>query len=243
MTWLRSRIFDLFFVLWSLPFVPLMLWPMLRPDPALVRRLSRLWSHGVLLLLRAIVGIRHREIGAENKPAGPALYLCNHQSAFEALMFNTFVPDIAIVLRENLYRIPFFGWYLRHSPMIAIDRAGSASAMRQMMKEAKAAVAEGRSVLIFPEGTRRPPHDRAGFRGGAAAVYRVLDVPVVPVATNAGLFWIDKGRLKRPGTITTSYLPPVPPGGDTKAFLAEMERLIYAERDRLVREAEAGRLP
>ncbi|QIB34952.1 lysophospholipid acyltransferase family protein [Ancylobacter pratisalsi] len=235
---LRSSVFVLLLVLWTVIFAPLVPWFMLRKNPRTTRRVSRFWADGVVRILR-LVGLAYRIIGEENRPAGPALYVANHQSAFETIAATVLVPDVAIVLKEELYRIPIFGWFLKNSPMIAIDRAGGASSMKKMFREARAASEDGRSLLIFPEGTRRPVDERGEFQRGVVLLYKALGLPVVPMVNNAGLFWPARTFAIKPGEITVSILPSLPPGLPDAEFLARITDTIYAERDRLVAEALA----
>lgn len=235
---LRSSAFLLLLVLWTLLLAATIPYYALRNAPKATRRFSRFWVGGVLAILR-LVGLSYRTTGEANRPAEPALYVGNHQSAFETIAAAALVPDVAIVLKEELYRIPVFGWFLRRSPMIAIDRAGGASSMKKMFREAREASEQGRSLLIFPEGTRRAVDERADFHRGVLLLYKALDLPVVPMVNNAGLFWPARSFAIRPGTITVSYLPPIPPGLPDREFMARLGEAIYQERDRLV--AEAGK--
>lgn len=234
---LRSAVFLPLLFLWTAVFLPLMPLAAYKNDPATTRRMARIWGRGVLAVLRTIGGLDHREIGLENKPSTPALYVSNHQSAWETIAFSTLLPDVAVVLKEELYKIPVFGWFLRRSPMIAIDRAGGGSAMKKMYREARASVADGRSLLIFPEGTRRQPDEYGEFHRGVLLLYKAADLPVIPVAHNAGLFWIARSFKIWPGIITVSYLPAIPPGLPDDEFMSRVQNAIYAERDRLVAQA------
>lgn len=174
-----------------------------------MRRYAVAWAGLGLLLSHQILGIRLRIEG--ERAEGPALYAVKHQSMLETLAMATMLNAPAIVMKQELARIPFWGWAARQYGVIVIDRAGSATALRQMMREARAAKAEGRSVIIFPEGTRVPPGDTPPLRAGFAGLYRALALPVVPVAMNAGLVWPREGP-KRPGTVTFRFGEQVPPG-------------------------------
>jgi 1-acyl-sn-glycerol-3-phosphate acyltransferase len=121
--------------------------------------------------------------------------------------------------------------------MIAVDRGAGASALKSMVKGAQARAREGRKIVIFPQGTRTAPGDKRPYYPGVAALYSQLDLPVVPVALNSGLFWRRRAFTKLPGTIVVEYLPPIPPGMKRAAFMAELERRIEEASDRLAREA------
>jgi 1-acyl-sn-glycerol-3-phosphate acyltransferase len=128
------------------------------------------------------------------------------------------------VLKRELLRIPFYGWFLWKATAIPIDRTAGASAMRKMGQAAKAVLADGRPILIFPEGTRKKPGDAPDYKPGVAGLYGMLDVPCVPVALNSGAYWT--GFTKRPGTIVLEFLPPIPPGLKRAAFMAMLETRI-----------------
>jgi len=233
----RSLLFDLAFWSWTtvvlllaLPVAPFM-------SAAAMRRFAAFWMTGVHFLLRTIVGIRHRIVGLERLPPGPVIIASKHQSAWETLVFHTIRPDCVIGLKHELTRIPVFGWYLRIAGNITIDRGGSARALRSLTKGAKAAVAEGLSVLIFPEGTRTAPGAPPDYKPGVAAVYAACGVPCVPVALNSGIYWgRGSGGRKRPGTITLEFLESIPPGMPRKLFMAELQKRIELATARLIDE-------
>ena len=133
-----------------------------------IRAATRPWARGILFGLRTICGLSYVEEGRERIPAEPCLIVANHQSAWETLAFLILVPDVAIVAKRELVAIPVVGWFLRRSPMIIIDRANGTQALRTMIDESRAAIAEGRSVLIFPEGTRGPSGSRCSSNAASS---------------------------------------------------------------------------
>jgi 1-acyl-sn-glycerol-3-phosphate acyltransferase len=206
----RSLLFDLVLVLWTALFalgIPV-LWACGSPRRG-IRWATRQWVRGMLLALRHIVGLTHVEIGRENVPLEPCLIVSNHQSAWETLAYLLLFPDVAIIAKQELLSIPVFGWYLRHSPMIIIDRETGTKALRSMVEESRTALSQGRSVLIFPEGTRKAPDEPVTFKRGVEMLYARLGVPVLPVAINAGRFWGSGSGYKQPGRITVSILAPI----------------------------------
>jgi 1-acyl-sn-glycerol-3-phosphate acyltransferase len=158
---------------------------------------------------RALLGISSRIEGARAR--GPALYAAKHQSMFETLELCLMLDAPAVVMKRELAAIPIWGWAARRYGVIVVDRAGSASALREMMREAKAALDQGRSIVIFPEGTRVRPGEQPELRAGFAGLYRALGVPVVPVALDSGRVWPRSGP-KRAGVVTFRFGAPVPPG-------------------------------
>ena len=233
---LRALLFNVLFYLWTavtclvvLPAFPLL-------SPAGMRRVARFWERGILVLLKVVVGLDYEVRGREHLPREPVIIASKHQSAWETLVFHVLVPELAVGLKEELTRIPVFGWYLMRAQNIRIDRGAAAKAIRSLVEGAKAATANGLSVLIFPEGTRRAPDDPPAYKPGVAALYAALKLPVVPVALNSGLFWRRRGFLKYPGRVVVEFLEPIPPGLDRKIFMQILEERIETATARLVAE-------
>jgi 1-acyl-sn-glycerol-3-phosphate acyltransferase len=200
---------------------------------------ARLWVAFVLWWLRVTCRLDHRIVGRANLPAGPAIVACKHQSSWETLSFTLLFDDIAIVLKRELLFIPIVGWAMARAGNIAVSRGEGAMALRGLVRQAKAAAARGRSIVIFPEGTRVAPGTRRPYHVGVAALYRQLGLPVVPVALNSGVFWGRRKFVKRPGTITMEVLPPIAPGLDRDVFMATLRERIETATDRLVDNAAA----
>ncbi|MGE5503428.1 MAG: lysophospholipid acyltransferase family protein [Actinomycetota bacterium] len=232
MTAVRSLLFALLFYPWTVGLCVLYL-PLLVLPRKLFLALVRLWLRGSHLILRATTGIRWQLVGAENLPAGAAIVAAKHQSAFETLVFHLILADPAFILKRELTQIPIFGWHLQKAGCVAIDRSAGTKALKAMVAGAEAAVAEGRTIVIFPEGTRTAPGSRQPYHSGVAMLYGALGVPVVPVALNSGVLWGRQSFTKRAGTITIEVLPPIAPGMDRKAFMAELENRIETASDRL----------
>jgi 1-acyl-sn-glycerol-3-phosphate acyltransferase len=228
---IRSTLFDFLLAVWTGLFVPVLaiLWLCGSPERG-VRLASRLWARGVLVTLKWLVGLTYAEQGQHNIPDGPCLIIANHQSTWETLAFLTLFPDVAIVAKEELLTIPVFSWFLRNSPMILIDRESGSKAVRKMVEESQAALAQGRSVLIFPEGTRKLVSEPIEFKRGVELLYVKLGTPVLPVALNSGHFWGPGRAYKRAGTISVSYLDPIAPGLAGHEFTRKAEQLLEAER-------------
>jgi 1-acyl-sn-glycerol-3-phosphate acyltransferase len=237
----RSLLFNLTLWLWTLLLVLAAL-PLLAVPRERMIAFARFWQRGVQGLLGRLAGLTYEVRGRERMPASPAIFAFKHQSAWETLVLTLLFEDLAIVLKRELTRIPLFGWYLLHAGMIRIDRAGGARALRTLVDDGRAALARGSSIVIFPEGTRAPVGERNPYQPGVAALYRQLDCPVVPVALNSGLFWRRRGFIKRPGRIVVEFLPPIAPGLERKAFMAELEQRLESATERLIAEAGAARL-
>ena len=224
---IRSKLFDILLAVWTGLFTPAIaiLWLCGSPERG-VRVASRLWARGVLVGLKWLVGLTYAERGHHNIPNEPCLIIANHQSTWETLAFLILFPDVAIIAKQELLTIPVFSWFLRKSPMILIDRESGTKAIRKMVDESRAALAEGRSVLIFPEGTRKLVSDPVEFKRGVELLYTKLDRVVLPVALNSGHFWGPGRPYKRAGTISVSYLSPIKPGLSGIEFTRQAEQLL-----------------
>ena len=224
---LRSRLFDAYFVAWTALFAPALavLWLLGKPGRP-IRYFTRLWAGGALVGLKAIVGLGHVERFRERIPASPCLIVANHQSEWETIAFLVLVPEVAIVAKQELLAIPIVGWFLRHSPMIIIDRDRGGNAMRAMIEGGRGALEGGRSVLVFPEGGRVGTATPVEFKRGIEILYAKLAVPVLPVALDSGHFWGSEQPYKRPGTITVTYLDPIAPGLPASQFARMAESAL-----------------
>jgi 1-acyl-sn-glycerol-3-phosphate acyltransferase len=222
---LRSILFNILNGLWSAA-MHIVCLPLLLASRHAVQAAGGIWIDGTLWLLKHVVGIDHRVVGAEHLPKTPAIYAAKHQSAWETLFLSRYLDFPAFVLKKELLSIPLFGWFIKKAGMIAVDRKGGASALRSMARQATETLEGGRSILIFPEGTRVAPGQTRPYQPGVAALYTQQQVPIVPIALNSGLYWGRRAFLKRPGTITVEILPPIPPGLDRKALMKALEGRI-----------------
>ena len=239
MNFLRAVAFQVAFWIWS-AVINLAWLPSLLMSPLATVRGQTVWAKGVMVLLRMLVGIRYELRGRDNIPAGPVLIAAKHQSAWDTMIFHIIAHDPAIVMKAELLKIPVYGWYCRHSRMIPIDRDTGSKAIRAMVDAAKAAAAETRPIIIFPQGTRVAPGTEAPYLPGIAALYRQLGIPVVPVALNSGVFWPRHSIRRKPGTIVLEYLPPIEPGLNRRDFMARLEAAIEPASARLAETAGQG---
>ena len=221
MALVRSVLFALVFYPVTVVAVMLALPVSLLGTPALRR-----WTHGWARFHRwcasVLLGIRSRVDGVP--PSGAAIVAAKHQSMFETLEIMLMLREPAVVLKRELANIPLWGWVTQRYGIIPIDRAGGATALRRMMRAAEAAIAEGRPIVIFPEGTRVAPGDRPQLQSGFAGLYRALKLPVVPIALDSGRLWPRRRFVKRPGIVTFRFAPPIAPGLPR----AEIEAAVHA---------------
>lgn len=186
-----------------------------------LRSYVRTWVGFHAWCCRWILGIRTRVEGAA--PHGLVLVAAKHQAFWEPLELLRILHEPGVVMKRQLADIPLWGRVARRYGAIAVDRSGGAPALRRMMREAEAVAREGRQVLIFPEGTRVRPGEQPPLQPGFAGLYRMLGLPVAPVALDSGRLWPRRGA-KRPGVITVRFGPAIPPG----LSRAELERQVHA---------------
>lgn len=197
----------------------------------------KFWTGSSMWALRVFAGTTIEVRGLDKLPKGGALLAPKHQSAFETMALFPLLADPTYVMKRQLMFIPLFGWYTWKAGMIAVDRAGGSKALRKLAADSRAAVAEGRQIILFPEGTRRPVGAPPDYKFGIIHLYRELKVPVYPIALNAGLYWPRRSFLRYPGTIIIEVLDPIPPGLDSKTFLHRLIDTIEPASDRLLEEA------
>ncbi len=184
------------------------------PFPPLARyRFITIWSRMVVRLARALCGIRYEVRGLDNLPDRPAIVLSKHQSAWETLALQMFLPPQVWVIKRELLRVPFFGWGLAMMSPIAIDRTAGRQALRQMLEQGEERLRQGFWIVIFPEGHRFPPREKGPYHIGGAWLAARAGAPVVPIAHNAGYLWPRHSFLKHPGKITVSIGPAIDPKG------------------------------
>lgn len=167
------------------------------------------WAYAHRLLMAWVLGIRPRIEGVV--PAGQYLFVAKHQAMYETLELQLVLGSPAMVLKRELLKIPVWGWASQQYGSIAVDREASAAALRQLMKEAAAAKESGRSVVVYPEGTRVAPGETPPLRSGFAGLYKALGLPVVPIALDSGRLLPKKGA-KHAGVVTIRIGDVVPPG-------------------------------
>ena len=236
MLFVRSFLFNLLF------YVNLATWMivgwffLLTPRKWSVRALQA-WAVSAGWLMRALCGIKVEVRGLDKVPAGPLLVASKHQSLWETFGLLPLLDYPTFVLKRELLWIPVHGWFSMKFGMIGVDRSAGPAALRNLIAQAKNAIADGRQIVIFPEGTRRPPGAEPDYKPGAAALYGALDVPCVPVALNSGLYWPRRTFMRHPGTIVVEFLDPIPPGLKRREFSAELEGCIEGASQRLLEEA------
>lgn len=236
MVLLRSIVFNLCFyaLLIVLMIVGL---PLLLMRRQTVQAWARLWARLSLVLLHAICGLKVEFRGLEHLPKGAALIAAKHQSFLETFALLRVIDDFTFVHKRELNLIPLFGWYLKGTAQISIDRARRSAALSEVAKGARRIFAEGRQLVIFPEGTRQPIGGAPQYKAGAAFIQAETKVVCVPVALNSGLFWPRRQFRRYPGTVVIEFLEPIAPGLRKAEFMRLLEERIETATQRLVADA------
>jgi 1-acyl-sn-glycerol-3-phosphate acyltransferase len=198
----------------------------------------RRYASSTLWFLRVVCGTKVEWRGREKLPAGPCIVACKHQSLWETFALFMLLPDPTYVLKRELMWLPLFGWLATKARMIPIDRGSHTKALASMTAAARREAARGRQIVIFPEGTRRPPGAKPRYLPGVAFLYAELGLPCIPIALNSGLFWPRRSLRRHPGTVLAEVLDPIPPGLEKREFLKRLQNATEEATARLVAEGE-----
>lgn len=193
------------------------------------------WPKILLLMLRLICGIRYRIVGLENIPNNqPVVLVSNHQSTWETLAFYVLFSPVSAVLKKELTYIPIFGWLLHWTQPIIIDRSKRTQALKDILNQGKTRLAQGSSVLIFPEGTRVPANQSATHFPGGAMLAVKSGFPILPIVHNSGDHWPAHSIKKYPGVITVKIGKAILPDDiSAKALNAQLESWMNHEKETL----------
>lgn len=245
-SFIRASVFNVLFygvtALCCLAFLPLFILP--RKAYLLA---VKLWLNIVLTLERLILGLKFEVRGRHNIPAsGAFIVAAKHQSAYETFKLHILFDDPAIVLKRELLKIPLWGAYLKKSGVIAIDRAAHAKALNHAENQALQVAAQGRPIIIFPQGTRvRPDHtpeDRP-YKPGIFRLQEATGLPIIPMALNSGVFWPRTGWMKCGGKVVFEFLEPIAPGLGRKELMQTLELVLEEKSKTLAQEALQSEKP
>src|SRR6201991_1778580 len=245
---LRSLAYNVLFyallVFWILVALPTFVMP-----PRAFMAVAKAWARSSVWLMRGVCGTTLEGRGLGRLPAGPLIVASKHQSMWETFALLQFFDRPLFIYKRELGNIPFFGWYLKKSKMIGVDRSGGLRSLMEMARRAPKEIRSGRQLIIFPEGTRRPVGAPPNYMTGVGQIYASSGVPCLPVALNSGLFWPRRTFMRYPGTLVVEFLDPLPPGLTRKEFIERISTVIEAATNRLVdaaRQEQAklfGRVP
>ena len=206
MIFLRSLIFNIGMILFTIPFTVISLFTF--PLPQKYRYLFiSLWAKSMLPWLKFTCHLDFQIIGKENVPKKPCVVFSNHQSAWETLALQIALPPQVWVLKKELLLIPFFGWGLWLTSPIAINRSAGKKALMQMFEQGGKKLSKGFFIIIFPEGTRVGVDEKRNYHIGGSWLAKKLSSPILPIAHNAGYYWPKNSFLKHPGTIKLTIGP------------------------------------
>jgi 1-acyl-sn-glycerol-3-phosphate acyltransferase len=237
LVYFRSILFQIFF--WTFSILINLAWlPSLLMHRRVVARGMQIWASVSFWGLKHIAGLDYEVRGRENIVPGAALYASKHLSMWETIAAHILLDDPATIMKRELLYVPVYGWYAQKCEMIVIDRSAQAAAIRRMIADAKLRAADGRPIVIFPEGTRKEMGAEPDYKSGVAALYGALDLPCVPIAHNSALYWPRRGMLRKPGRIIVEFLPAIQPGLKRVEFMAELQTRIEEATARLL--AEGG---
>ena len=237
---LRSVVFNVLFYLNTLIFLIIGLPTFVMPYQAIVE-VAKSWGRVNLFLLRVVAGVKFELRGRDKIPPGALIVASKHQSAWETFALMHLFKSPAFVMKRELLWIPVFGWLMLKGRMVGVDRSAGMRALISLAAAARAELARGRQLIIFPEGTRRPVGAEPAYKSGIAFLYAQAGVPCLPLALNSGVFWPRRSILRRPGTVVVEILDPIPPGLDKKSFVTRLQQAIEPATAHLI--AEAGVRP
>ena len=230
---IRSVVFNVLFYLVLAAYLMVAMPTLLLPRWGIIR-LAQHWGRVNLHLLRIVCGITVEWRGLDKIPAGAFLVAAKHQSVWETFALLTLFRDPTYILKRELLWLPLFGWAAWRAGMIPVDRGGGKPALAAMAARVRDALAAGKQIIIFPEGTRRPAGAEPKYKYGIAHLYGEGVAACLPVALNSGLFWPRRQFLRYPGTITVEILDPIAPGLTIDDFFARLQRDLEAATTRLI---------
>ena len=198
------------------------------PFKARYRFINVYWCRCALWLTKVFLNIRFEVKGAENVPDQPCVILSNHQSTWETFFLSAYFEPLSQVLKRSLLFVPFFGWAMAMLRPIAIDRDNPKAALKQLAKQGNECLEQGTWVLIFPEGTRMPVGQIGKFTRGGASLAVNANLPVLPIAHDAGAYWPKQGWAKRAGTIKVVIGAPMYAEGTGPRAIAELNDRAFA---------------
>ncbi len=196
--------------------------------------IPKFWARSNMWLLDKISGTTFEIEGLENLTPEASIISPKHQSTWDTIAFIPYIEDPIYILKRELLWIPLFGWYVAKQRMIPVNRAARGKSMAAVMDRAKLEMASGRQLIIYPEGTRRPPGAEPVYKFGIARLYRDLQLPVIPIVHHGGLFWPRRKLINYPGHFKAKILPAIPAGMDHEAFFEHLQEVMERESDALL---------
>jgi 1-acyl-sn-glycerol-3-phosphate acyltransferase len=199
-----------------------------------IRLPAKIWIKGIFIFLRYICGVTHQIKGLENLSNEPLIIVSKHQSAFETFALYYYLESSFFIHKKQLFYIPIFGQYLWKSNMVSVDRAGQAIAMRKMIFDVKRKLDDGSTIIIFPEGTRKKPKEKADYKTGFIGIYNTTKRKLQPVALNSGLYWQKGIKIIKKGHIIIEFLPQIDIGLNKREVFKKVEDSIESATNKLL---------
>ena len=212
----------------------------LLPGRAATGWIIRRYVRRMVQAMRVLAGIRVDVRGRERLPDGAFIIAAKHQSWGDGFCVYDQFDDLAFVTGDHLEKFPLMATVLRKLGAIVVDNCGGREARDSLKQRGADAHREGRKILIYPEGNLAKVGEKFRYRSGVWHMYRDFDMPVVPLATNLGLFWPQEAFEKRPGTATIEFLQPIPTGLPKEEFMARLEAAVENRTAELIAEATGG---
>ena len=234
---MRSLLFNIAYWVLSIFYALAAALAALTPGRWAVSKVIRRYTRRMVGAMRLFAGIKLEVRGKARLPQGAFIIAAKHQSWGDGFCVYSQVDDLAFVTGDHLERFPLLGVVLRKLGAIVVNSCGGPEARQALTQSAAQAKAEGRKILIYPEGHLAKVGERFRYRAGVFHLYKDFDMPVTPVATNLGLFWPQEAWAKRPGTAVVEFLDPIPTGLDKEIFMARLETAIEARTAELIAEA------
>ncbi|MEM7598039.1 MAG: lysophospholipid acyltransferase family protein [Pseudomonadota bacterium] len=232
--WVRSCVFVIniyaMMPVFGLAFLP---WALFSRKGAITACKS--WAYYALWCARWMVGIRYEIRGTP--PTDEVMIASKHQSFMDIFTIYTCIPAGKFIMKREILYTPVIGQYAIKLGCVAVDRGKRSAAIKKMVEDVEKGKTHPGQLIIYPQGTRIAPGVKAPYKVGTGVLYEELGQPVVPVATNVGVFWPRKGIMRYPGLAVIEFLPRIEPGLDRDAFMARLEREVETASDALMREA------
>lgn len=209
---LRSSVFNLFLWIWTFIY-GIIVFPVCLVYPGFVRKgtMTKIWARTILKALELICGLSYQVSGSPLASEQTYVLACKHQSAWETIFFLAYLNNPAYILKKELTYLPIYGWYLKKLGMIPINRAGGGFVLLTALKSVKLVLAQGRTLIIFPEGTRVKPGEIRECNSGIIAIYQSVanNYPLIPISLDSGKYWGKNSWLKYPGIIKVNIGEPL----------------------------------
>ena len=193
----------------------------------------KVWEILLSFGARWLLDLDYRVEGLENLPKGACILASKHQSAWETFTFCGIFPGAVFIAKQELRYLPLMNFHFDKQKTIFVNRKLGSLAREDMIRQAKERIADGDRIVIYPEGTRHAPGAKTKYKQGIVGLYKELNVPVVPISLNSGVYWPRRSFLKKPGTITVSILPPIQPGLTPEVFMETLHTAIETRSQEL----------